>query len=259
MTQTFSLASWNVANTPHYSSLPFSRVEPHIQLAAQDVLCLQEFGSHHKVSRRLQPYLHGQQGSHSHNAILTSLPVLENFSLTPCVDHPVYPIEDIQVTRLLIGGVEVMIYNCHLPIVAAGLSHRIPLLQQILAHADGHQLPAAVCGDLNTTIPPAGWRRWLVQLVHRVPSKTLVIERQSWLDDEKHLASQMLQAAGFMEVFPIDQPTWAFPRTSWEVFGLKLDWISIRGMSVVSSCLQGYTTDHRKLGVTLTLPALSPG
>ena len=252
----FTLSSWNTASSPHYSSLQFHQIAPHIDLHGQDILCLQELHLPQvKLERSLLDALHTTAITHCHNAILTKFPVVHAREITALEEHPRGPFESVQVLNLNICGRTVVVYNCHLPIVGVGLAERMTFLQQILADANSHDLPAVICGDLNTTLPIDGWRRRLVKFVHGIPQHSMHHNSQYYEGDERWLALEILSDAGFSEVFPMTQATWAFPRTSMEPLGLKLDWICVRGLTCLDSDVGRYISDHRRLNTTLTFQA----
>ncbi len=247
----FTLASWNIATTPHWSSVGMSHVEPHIGFERQDILCLQEFATTDALDESITPYLYTQAAQPSHNAILTRYRVLETLDLPVPVKDPRVCFEPVQMARLEVQGRELMVYNCHLPIIHAGFAHRLPMLRGVLEHASQHSLPSVICGDLNSTLPAAGWRRLLVRLVHRVPAAALRVDESLYVGDERELVNDELEAAGFAEAFALPQATWAFPRSRFEPLSLKLDWVSVRGLTIIDACFDDYVTDHRRLFVTL--------
>lgn len=251
---TFTLSCWNVASTPHYTSIPFSRVLPHINLEAQDVLCLQEIAQPaQKLHPELLAHLHTQTCEQSDNAVLTQFPVLTNRDIAPTcrVVNRVKPLEAIQALEVEVFGRPVVIYNCHLPIIGVGLFERMQLLELVLEEAKGHDHPTVLCGDLNTALPGDGFGRWLTQAVHRVPRQSMYFRDQYHPADERHLANDLLSRAGFSEVFPLEQATWAIPGTRIEPYSMKLDWVSLRGLDDVSRGMDGYVSDHRRLNTTL--------
>lgn len=138
------------------------------------------------------------------------------------------------------------IYNCQLRIRNQGIVERLGLLEKILMHAQASQGSVVICGDFNTTIPAQGFGRWIVCKVHQQPKGSQIINGEVWTECEKYIFSKKIQAYGFRDLLPQDQPTWGIPFINWNLFNLKLDWFLVKNLNG-SAKLGKLITDHRSV------------
>jgi endonuclease/exonuclease/phosphatase (EEP) superfamily protein YafD len=149
-----------------------------------------------------------------------------------------------------IAGSVVRVYNCQFPIFRVGPSERKRLLHYILQDAAKHQGPTIICGDLNTTIPAPGFKRTIIQNWHMEPNAELEIAGTFMHRDERFLVHDTITKHGFVEALDLHIPTWSGLKTKlWELFHLKLDWFMVKNLTVVSTALGDYVSDHKAIEV----------
>jgi len=149
--------------------------------------------------------------------------------------------------NLKIGNKVVKIYNCHFEIHGVGPKERAAALKFILADAKKHVGPTIICGDFNTTITAAGFGRKFIQWFHDVPDTSLLVGSEDYLKDERYSFIKIFEKAGYQEATDISKTTWAAFSIRWEIFNLKLDWFSARGLQVSKAVLGNYRSDHRSI------------
>ncbi len=277
--KTFSVLSWNVQSTFRRPPAlrwdtvwhlvagytPFSKVLPILMGGLNGIVVLQEmhdaeiklaqdqrFSEYHIFIPVLNSKIHhGKKGFNS-NVILSKFPIVaareivfpdtkKNTENCTCVD--------IEVERQI-----VRIYACHFPVFGVGAATRLTYLKYITSDAAAHAGPVIICGDLNTAIPASGSRRIMVRLWHQVFRSELLVAGQVPKEDERFLLKEALESSGFHDVLDIDMPTWSpFKSNRLELFGLKLDWLAVKGAHVETVEVGEYISDHRSILTTCRL------
>ncbi len=246
----FSVVTWNIQGTKHFTHTRFDKIEPVLDQIPADILCLQE-----AQSIIMNPAHSGRFASvHAvlpantidHNVILSNLTVVSKGGIAFPFSWK-KPAEKTVWITVQAGGKNVKIYNCHFAIIGIGPAERAQQLEIVIADANKHQGPVIICGDFNTTIPPAGLGRKIVQFFHREPNESIQIAGQIFLSDERYPFLKMAQREGFQEVTDITQATWCVSPLKCELFHLKLDWFLVRDLVASRVVLGDYISDHRSL------------
>ncbi|MBI5421323.1 MAG: endonuclease/exonuclease/phosphatase family protein [Parcubacteria group bacterium] len=251
-----SILSWNIQGGPYFPQTNFKRIAPALNASSAGVLCLQESqiiqshtalvpepGVYHKVIP--ERFVDG-------NSIHSRFPI-EAFGeiIFPSSIKLGYEFERALWADIRYGSSIIRIYNCHLAIRGVGPKERAEQFQHILLHARNHQGPTIVCGDMNTTIPMAGFRRRIVQLFHGEPNGSMQIDGKLFSEDERYPFVVLARSEGFAEAINLNSSTWSLsPRLGWEVFHLKLDWFFVRNFELPNITLGGYISDHRLVFAT---------
>ncbi|PJA92668.1 MAG: hypothetical protein CO133_01945, partial [Candidatus Komeilibacteria bacterium CG_4_9_14_3_um_filter_37_5] len=256
------LLSWNIQGRYYRGTYtPFIKIAPYLEKYNADVICLQEFSN---AEKKLKKFLHLSEyhvyvpeknnyseihHNYNHNVILSKYPIIAareiNFS------HSINKTPD-QATcvDLQINNKVWRIYNCHLAIDRVGINTRLQQLAIIIKDSTKHQGPVIICGDMNTTIPAAGWQRLIVSLWHQEPKQEMYINGQYYTNSEKYIFQQQARIHGFKETFALNKPTWSpIYSKRWEMFKLKLDWVLTKNLKVEKADLGPYLSDHRPLQI----------
>lgn len=190
--------------------------------------------------------------------ILSKLPIVNEGTVTfPQIpDNTVTrpsecPWADIQVDNGLIR-----IYNCRFQIRDIGIKERLQFLSIVLEHSRELARPVIVCGDMNTTVPRKGWKRRIVQIVHREPDKSMFVNGREYTRDERHIFNRKAQEYNFREIIGLDKSTWSVPYTCIKLFRLKLDWFLVRGVEPINVTIGPCITDHKPLVVNFNMNKL---
>ena len=246
----FSVLNWNIEGSKYYTKTKLNKIIPSLEKSEADILCLQE-------AQELRENLHSltalqnfnsvfPEDLRDRNIILSKFPVTANGEIT-------FPaLTNIKLERALWADIKIndqtlRIYNCHLEIVGVGPKQRIDQLNIILEAAKEHNGPVIICGDMNTTIPPAGLSRKIVQWFHKIISDNLVSDEMYHHQDERHSFLQTARQAGFNEAIDILKSTWCIMPLRWEIFSLKLDWFLVRNIKTPEVSLGKYVSDHRSI------------
>ncbi len=185
----FSVLTWNIHGKRHITKTSFSKIVPALENIHTDILCLQEAEEArerlHKIRALWGFELVTPSRGYNQNVILSRFPVLNQGDV-------VFPkfvntwLENALWADIAVSGTVLRVYNCHFGIVGAGPSSREQQLGYIFDHAESHNGPVIVCGDLNTTIPRQGLRRKLVQLFHLQPEKKMNVGGKKFDHDERY-------------------------------------------------------------------------
>jgi len=254
---TFKVLDWNIQGRKYYTSTNLSKIVPILEGVDADILCIQESQDLKKqlpnitALRSYYPVLAQNEGWND-NLILSRLPVLSSGDLSfPSTTETV--LEGALWADIDVSGHVLRIYSCHMGIIGLGPKDRIRQLEHVLEHSSTHVGPAIICGDMNTTIPPAGIRRKIVQWFHREPDDSIPVNGQNFISDERYVFAEIAERAGFRESIDITKSTWCIPPLCFELFDLKLDWFLVRDVKVQNVALSDYVSDHRSVTAECTL------
>lgn len=261
--QTISVLSWNIQGDTNITGhTRFSKVLPYLQTTPADILILQEalhaqtllssIGSLHAYNSYIPESNTRPKNGFNHSVVLSTYPIQTASEIIfPDWGQQRY-LENVTRVDVLIGTHILRIYNCHFPIFRAGIATRAKQLEYTLADSLTHTGPIIICGDLNTTTPPDGWRKRIIQTWHMQPEADAMVNGTKVKTDERELFNTILRAHGFIEVLNIGTPTWSpFKTKYWQLFGLKLDWFAVRDLTIVDYTLGEYVSDHRSIKVRL--------
>lgn len=237
----FSILNWNIEGSKYYTKTNLKKITPHLEKSPADIFCLQEA---HELREKL-PTLNKLKNFNyvfpdnhqNRNIILSKFPIIASGELF--FSQPT--LENITWADIKIDDQTIRIYNCHLEITGVGPKHRIDQLKFILEDAGSHSGPVIICGDMNTTIPPAGFGRKFVKWFHKESDDDIPAQ------DERHIFLKTAESAGFTETINIFKSTWCVMPLRWEIFKLKLDWFLVRDISKPEISLGNYISDHRSI------------
>ncbi len=263
---TFSVLSWNLMGRsgtawwiPSLWPVSFAKIFAYLRKHQADVVCLQEFPLEEYEEKLKQLEALGYRvllgesfKTPRSSAVLTLTRHTvgahgENIYVLPQDMGNQFVDEDSRVLWFdcVVGEKTVRIYACHFAIRGLGIRERLWVLDRVLEHAKGTKLPTIICGDMNTVVPKKGWRRWVALHGHKIEVASQMIDGKMYEGAETELFAKYAEAAGFLETFPLGQPTWALPYTSIEYTRLKLDWVFTKGLEIKSASMGPYITDHR--------------
>ncbi|MFA6306586.1 MAG: endonuclease/exonuclease/phosphatase family protein [Patescibacteria group bacterium] len=246
----FSVLNWNIHGTRHYTKTDFNKVTPILGKADADIFCFQEAqelrGKLNNFNRLRALDRVFPKNVNDNNIILSKFPIISSgeIAFPQFADRPLEEAlwADIQIENKIIR-----IYNCHFGILGAGPKQRADQLKLILADSRRHDGPVIICGDFNTTIPPAGAKRKIVQWFHKEANESLFLNGKYFYGDERYVFLDIAARAGFHEATDILKSTWCIPPFGWELFNLKLDWFLVRGVEATKVSLGDYISDHRAI------------
>lgn len=237
----FSILDWNIEGSKYYTKTNLKKIIPHLEKSPADIFCLQEA---HELREKLPTLTKLKNfnyvfpgNNQNRNIILSKFPIITSGELI----FPQPTLENITWADIKIDEQIIRIYNCHLEITGVGPKHRIDQLKFILEAAGSCSGPIIICGDMNTTIPSAGFSRKFVKWFHRESVDDVLTQ------DERHLFLQTAESAGFTESINLSQSTWCIMPLRWEIFKLKLDWFLVRNLSKPEISLGNYISDHRSI------------
>lgn len=246
----FSILNWNIEGSKYYTRTSLKKISPNLEKSTADIFCLQEaqeirekistFGNIEKLNRVFQENINDR------NVILSRFPVKSSGelafpeSISGSLERAVWA--DIE-----IEDKTVRIYNCHLEIVGVGPKQRAEQLKHVLSDAKKHIGPVIVCGDMNTTVPAAGFRRKFIQWFHKVASEDIILNEEYIHKDERHSFIKIAEQEGFIEATDISKATWCVMPLRWEIFKLKLDWFFVRDIEKPKISMGKYISDHRSI------------
>ena len=253
------LFSWNLGDLLRSTRVKRQKLFAYIQRIHADILCLQEYPDAHVTLEELQhaanvsrvvPKGNGRHALSNDTVLLSNYPIVEQGEIVHGPDLPLTSWHRASSwATYQIGPRRLRVYGCHFEITGCGFMERRAMLERVIAHADTAGMPTVICGDMNTTIPKAGVGRRIVQHIHEIPSRALLVDGVLVREDERVGFAALAASHGFQEVFDLAQSTWVLPRTTWEVLGLKLDWFLVRGIEAEPVAVGPYITDHRPLFV----------
>lgn len=245
----FSILSWNIHGTRHYTKTNFKKVAPSLEKAGADIFCFQE-------AQELREKLDDFNGLRALNRVFSKDADCNNIILSrfPVVSggEIAFPrFTNISMEKALWTDIAaedkiIRIYNCHFGILGAGPKQRADQLKFILADSRQHAGPVIICGDFNNTIPPAGVKRKIVQWFHKEANESLMVDGKYFYDDERYILLNIAEKEGFREATDILKSTWCLA-FGWELFNLKLDWLLVRGVITLKVSLGDYISDHRAI------------
>jgi endonuclease/exonuclease/phosphatase family metal-dependent hydrolase len=254
---TFSVLDWNIQGKKYYTHTSFKKIQPALEKIAADIICLQEgetiidklpyFKKMHKYN-----YVFSFEDEDGINVILSKFKIIKHGQIN-CPSFLDKTSGEVIWADLEIGKQILKIYNCHFEIDGLGPKERVAALEFILAAAKKHSGPTIICGDFNTTVPPAGFGRRFIQWFHKEPSNSLLIGNEDYLRDERYSFIKIIEAAGYQERTDISKTTWSAFSIRWEIFNLKLDWFFVRGLKASKAILGKYISDHRSVLVKCKL------
>jgi endonuclease/exonuclease/phosphatase family metal-dependent hydrolase len=252
----FSMISWNVQGTKHYTSTKFQKIRPILENSQADIFCFQEgqgILNHRedikwKKNLRYEAFLEDSEGG---NLILSRFPIIQSQNIT--FQHlNKRPSGKVIRADVKIEEKIVRIYNCHFGIVGIGPRERAKSLKTIIKDSETTSGPIIICGDLNTTIPAKGWRRRIIQSFHKEPPENPMDNPEFFDKDERYHIQDIARRYGFRDNLKITQSTWSLP-FRFEFAKLKLDWFLTKGVEGVSCTLNKYVSDHRMISADLLI------
>jgi endonuclease/exonuclease/phosphatase (EEP) superfamily protein YafD len=251
----FSVLSWNIQGRAHFGSTAFAKILPVLNSRLEDIVCLQEVRNK-EDALALDDWNHvytkdgaNRPKNFCDNVIITKFPVQASGDLIFKSTLPDIYYGALWADLLASAGV-IRVYNCHLPIIASGISERLKQIGQVLEHARNFPGPIIICGDMNVTIPRQGLVRKIIQLVHRESDGSMYVTGNYYEGDERYVFKEIVEAEGFIEITDIHKATWSpLKNKHAEFFKLKLDWFFVKGMAVDSVTYGPYISDHRSLTV----------
>jgi endonuclease/exonuclease/phosphatase (EEP) superfamily protein YafD len=254
---TFSVLDWNIQGKKYYTHTSFKKIQPALEKIDADIICLQEgetiinklpyFKQAHKYN-----YIFSREDKDGINVILSKFKIISSGQIN-CPSFLDKSTGEVLWAKLEIAGQILKLYNCHFEIHGVGPKERAAALKFILADARRFLGPTIICGDFNTTVPPAGFGRKFVKWFHNVPGSSLLKEGEDCLKDERYSFVKIISRDGFQEMTDITKTTWSAFSIRWEIFNLKLDWFFIRGLKASKAVLGHYLSDHRSVLVKCRL------
>lgn len=246
----FSVLNWNIQGIKYYTSANFNKIAPLLERSQADVLCLQEAQEMKKDilrfsrSNTLKSVL--PENVDYGSIILSKFPIIDNGELIlPRLTNK--HLGNALWADIEAGDKIVRFYNCHFDIVGVGPKQRADQLKFVLSDSKRHIGPVIICGDFNTTIPPAGIKRKIVQWFHKEQDKSLILDGKYFHNDERYIFVRIAEQEGFREATDISKSTWCIPPFGWELFNLKLDWFPVRDLELQRVSLGDYISDHRAI------------
>jgi hypothetical protein len=225
----FSVLDWNAQNNLNYTGFTrLKKIKDQLLKKDFDILILQEIESNKLQDSAFQKY----------ETAGIIFPAINNKTLLRnCLKA------DIKINDQILR-----IYNCHFAIVLVSITTRLKQLEYILADAKTHNGPTIICGDMNVTIPKAGFNRTIIKYWHLEPKKEMCVNGTYYKGDERELFNKKLVEHGFKEALNLYTPTWSpFKTKKWEMFKLKLDWFATKNLIVTNTTLGDYISDHRSI------------
>lgn len=246
----FSVLNWNIEGSKYYTSTKLRKVIPHLEKSTADIFCLQEAQELREkiiLSDKFSNFNYAfPKNKEDRNIILSKFPIINSGEISfPVTIYSV--LEKAIWADIKINEELIRIYNCHLEIVGIGPKQRLEQLNFILEDAKQHQGPVIVCGDMNTTIPAAGYGRKFIKWFHKVASDNLITDQEYLHLDERHFFLKKAELAGFKDAVNLHDSTWCLMPLRWEIFKLKLDWFLIRNIEKPEVSLGKYVSDHRSI------------
>ncbi|MBI2409431.1 endonuclease/exonuclease/phosphatase family protein [Candidatus Kaiserbacteria bacterium] len=249
MSEKFSVFSWNTQGASQIEK-NFNRIAPIIDRESGDIFCLQECkAARGKITqlRNCKDYERIiSSNPRNHNIILSRLPVLHHEEL-PFPKSGGEALEPVLYADIGVRTGIVRIYNCHFGITGIGIRGRLAQLRHVAHHAENFPGPVIICGDMNTTVPAAGWKRRLVEWFHEEPDEEMHVGGRYIDSDERYIFAEEANRLGFTEAFPLLKATWSVFYTSWQFLHLKLDWFLTKNLHVINARFGNYLTDHRPM------------
>jgi len=262
----FSILNWNIQGRDFPRYRKPKKIINTLSKSDYDIMCIQEFPNMmlglKKICRKkkyealITDKFKRHTKNYNANVIFTMYPIVSNseFNFAASQDeeykknevHEECIYADINIKSTLIR-----IYNVHLSIGNIGIVERLDALNTILKHSLSFRGPTIVCGDMNTVMTKNFIARKIIQLFHKEPRKSLIVKGEYYEKDEKEIFMEKGKEFGFEEVIGLNATTWALPFTRLEIFGLKLDWMFVRGLKPINVKLGDYITDHRSVHVRL--------
>ena len=266
--KTFSILSWNIQGNINYSGFTrLKNIARYLHTSPADIIALQEACDTEQLIDQV-PALKGyfsffpKRSLSSHvgtngfnqNSILSKYPIVDqkeiDFSNIPSKS----PLEHCSRTDIQIKRHTLRVYNTHFEIFRTGPLTRLKQLEVIAKDASNHNGPIIICGDLNTSIPQAGWKRFFVRLLHRVPKHELPEDPLIRDLAEKVSFYHAVIKWGFKEALHLHQTTWSpFKTKFWEPLNQKLDWLITKNLRVIKAMQGPYVSDHRPTKITCKL------
>jgi len=258
----FKVLCWNVNGIDYYGSTSPAKIITHINNIDADILCLQEIpvGKIRKYYLKMLSYYPFVSSvdypakiiEGNNNLIFSKYKILQTGELFfSMVEKEKQHFENALWVDIKIYNQKVRIYNCHFKIIGGGISHRIMQLKKVINHCKKLKYPVIICGDLNTTIVKEGFSRKIIQLFHKEPNKTHIVNGKYILEDERYFFYNEAKKLGFIEALPLKSVTWATPPFKIELFKRKLDWFLTKKLIVKKATLGDYISDHRPICVDL--------
>lgn len=253
----FSVLDWNIQGKKYYTRTSLKKIKPVLEESEADIFCLQEG---REVVDKIKDFAELQKFNYvfSHedvdgtNIIISRFPIVSSGTIIPPSFLNKLSGKALW-ADLKINGRILKIYNCHFGIIGLGPRERAAALKYILADAGKYSMPTIICGDLNTTIPAAGFKRKIVQWFHEEINESMETGGDNPHHDERHYLLDLIRQEKFREVTDSSKSTWVISPLNWEIFSLKLDWFMVRNLETTNVVLGKYISDHRSIFAQCTI------
>lgn len=263
-----SIVNWNVQRKNPITGYTFLKtIKLHLSTISPDIIILQEMCDARKILKKIPfqktyhvfiPKLNQKKynrvAGYNFNVILSKYPIIETREIVfPKFNHRAI-LQNCTRVKIKLNGKHLLIYNCQLTIIKAGMATRLKQLEYLLSDAHHHKGPILICGDMNSVIPKSGWNREMIALWDRQPRKEMFVDGKLISYEEKELFSKTIKKYGFRDALKLSTPTWSPLKSKiWEMFKLKLDWFIVKDLKVTSIELDDYITDHKSIEAEVRL------
>lgn len=237
------LLTWNIMGKRPLVTPGVRNMERYITSHDLDVICLQENPHGERILRKQNrdtfPYKVTSSRMvgflHNANTIFSKYPITNSGVIT-------FSLKENRDMQNLVGMRDshiciwadiayatnkvIRIYNCHLKLIAATVENRLRAVTQVFHHATSFDGPVIICGDMNTVMPQGKISRNIIRWFNSIEEG--ILPSHMLKNDERYVFRDQADIHNFYDLLDITKPTWAFPRTSIELFRLKLDWVLVK-------------------------------
>jgi endonuclease/exonuclease/phosphatase family metal-dependent hydrolase len=257
-----SIVNWNVQRKNFYIGFTsLKKIREHLSTLESDIIILQEMCNAKKTLDglsnlnlynifipKINDRKYNRKEGYNFNVILSRYPIVESKEIIFPKFNQKEILQNCTRIKIKLDKKHLLIYNCQLTIIKAGMATRLKQLEYILDDAKKHKGPVLISGDMNDVVPKAGWKRGLIETLDREPKNEMFIDGKLITYEEKKLFMKTIKKYGFEEALKLNSVTWSPIRSRlWEAFKLKLDWFMVRNMKVKNIKLHDYITDHKSI------------
>ncbi len=262
--QNLSITSWNVQRKLNFTGrISIKKLKSHLQTFDTDIIVLQEmcdaeenlktipgFELYNKYIPPTNKTLDDRSLGYNFNVVISKYPILNTAEIVfPSWNNDVV-LQNCTRVEIELEDKILRLYSCQFRITKIGIKTRLRQLEYILLDAKNHNGPIIICGDMNTTIPKAGWKRWIISHWHKEPKREMFWNGEFIDYDERKLFNDTVNKHNFKESLKLDTATWApFRSKLWEMFKLKLDWFIVKNIKITKTTLNDYVSDHKSIRV----------